>query len=86
MIKGILFDKYGTLLEFHATMHYIYANVFTCLKDRYRAPDLLLKELKKDLGHLPDRLKSDSLLGFSTNSQIAEALLDPSKKYATEYQ
>jgi phosphoglycolate phosphatase-like HAD superfamily hydrolase len=38
------------------------------------------------LGHLPDRLKSDSLLQFSTNPQIAEALFEPSRKYAAEHQ
>jgi len=86
MIKGILFDKDGTLLEFHTTQHYIYANVFTCLKDRYRVPDPLLQELREALGHLPDRLKSDSLLQHSTNPQIAEALFTPSKKYAAEHQ
>jgi phosphoglycolate phosphatase len=86
MIKGILFDKDGTLLEFHSTQHYIYANVFTCLKDRYRVPDPLLHELREALGHLPDRLKSDSLLQHSTNPQIAEALFDPSRKYAAEHQ
>jgi phosphoglycolate phosphatase len=86
MIKGILFDKDGTLLEFHSTQHYIYANLFTCLKDRYRVPDPLLQELREALGHLPDRLKSDSLLQFSTNPQIAEALFNPSRKYAAEHQ
>lgn len=86
MIKGILFDKDGTLLEFHSTQHYIYANVFTGLKDRYRIPDLLLQELREALGHLPDRLKSDSLLEFSTNPQIAEALFVSSKKYAADHQ
>jgi len=86
MIKGILFDKDGTLLEFHSTQHYIYANVFTCLKDRYWVPDPLLQELRGALGHLPDRLKSDSLLQHSTNHQIAETLFDLSKKYAAEHQ
>ena len=86
MIKGILFDKDGTLLEFHSTMHHIYTNVFTYLKDRYNVPELLLHQLKNVLGHLPDRLRSDSLLPFSTNPQIAEALLEPSEKYAAEHQ
>ena len=86
MIKGILFDKDGTLLEFHSTQHYIYSSVFTCLQDRYRVPGPLLQELREALGHLPDRLKSDSLLQFSTNPQIAEAMFDRSKKYAAEHQ
>jgi phosphoglycolate phosphatase len=86
MIKGILFDKDGTLLEFHSTQHYIYARVFTCLEDRYRVPRPLLQELRQALGHLPDRLNPDSLLQHSTNPQIAEALMGPSKKYAAEHQ
>ena len=85
MIKGILFDKDGTLLEFHSTQHYIYANVFAYLQDRYRVPGPLLQELREALGHLPDRLTSDSLLRISTNPQIAQALFDPSKKYAAEH-
>jgi len=86
VITGILFDKDGTLLEFHSTQHYIYANVFSCLKDRYRVPDPLLQELREAVGHLPDRLKSDSLLQFSTNPHIAEAMYDRSKKYAAKHQ
>ena len=50
MIKGILFDKDGTLLEFHSTMHHIYANVFNSLKDRYGVPELLLQQMKKGFG------------------------------------
>jgi phosphoglycolate phosphatase-like HAD superfamily hydrolase len=45
-----------------------------------------LQELREAFGHLPDRLKSDSLLQFSTNPQLAKALIDPSKKYAAEHQ
>lgn len=86
MIKGILFDKDGTLLEFHSTMHNIYTDIFICLKDRYLVPDLLLQRLKDASGHLPDRLRSDSLLPFSTNPQIAETLLEVSGKYAVELQ
>ncbi len=85
MIKGILFDKDGTLLEFHSTMHHIYTYVLNYLKDRYCVPELLLQQLKNALGHLPDRLRSDSLLPLSTNPQIAEALLEPSEKYAAEH-
>jgi len=86
MIKGVLFDKDGTLLEFHSTQHHIYANVLASLGDRYRAPDPLLQQLREALGLLPDRLTSDSLLQFSTNHQIAQALLETSRKYAAEHQ
>jgi phosphoglycolate phosphatase-like HAD superfamily hydrolase len=85
MIKGILFDKDGTLLEFHSTQHSIYAKVFACLEERYQLPDALLQALSEALGHLPDRLTPDSLLQFSTNPQIAQALFDRSEKYAAEH-
>lgn len=84
MIKGILFDKDGTLLEFNSTMHHIYTDVLTCLKNRYQVPEPLLKQLKDTLGHLPDRLSSDSLLQFSTNPQIVDATLETSHKYEIE--
>jgi len=86
MIKGILFDKDGTLLEFHSTQHYIYATLLACLKDDYQVPDSLLQQLSEALGHLPDRLTPDSLLQHSTNQQIAHALFDTSRVYAEEHQ
>ncbi len=86
MIKGILFDKDGTLLEFHATQHYIYATLLACLKDDYQVPEALLQQLSDVLGHLPDRLASDSLLQHATNQQIAQALFDTSRVYAEEQQ
>jgi phosphoglycolate phosphatase len=45
-----------------------------------------LQELREAFGLLPDRLEPNSLLQFSTNPQISEALLGPSRKYAAEHQ
>jgi len=84
MIKGILFDKDGTLLEFHSTQHYIYTAVLASLKDDYQVPEPLVQQLSEALGHLPDRLTPDSLIQFSTNQQIAQALFDTSRNYAEE--
>jgi phosphoglycolate phosphatase-like HAD superfamily hydrolase len=84
MIKGILFDKDGTLLEFHSTQHSIYAALLACLKDDHQVPDPLLKQLSEALGHLPDRLTPDSLIQFSTNQQIAHALFDTCRSYTDE--
>jgi phosphoglycolate phosphatase len=85
MIKGILFDKDGTLLEFHSTQHYIYAALLACLKDDYQVPDPLMQQLSEGLGHLPDRLTPDSLIQFSTNQQIVQALFDTCQSYAEEH-
>jgi phosphoglycolate phosphatase len=84
MITGILFDKDGTLIEFHATQHSIYAAVLAHLKDDYQVPEPLLQRLSEKLGHLPDRLTPDSLIQFSTNEQIAQALFDACQRYAQE--
>ena len=84
MIKGVLFDKDGTLIEFHSTQHFIYAALLASLKDDYQVPEPLLEQLSKTLGHLPDRLTPDSLIQFSTNEQIAQALFDTCQSYAEE--
>lgn len=60
MIKGVLFDKDGTLLEFHSTQHFIYAALLARLKDDYKVPGPLLKRLSATLGHLPDRLTAST--------------------------
>ncbi len=84
MIRGILFDKDGTLIEFHSTQHSIYAALLACLKDDYQVPDPLMQQLREALGHLPDRLTPESLIQFSTNQQIAQALFDTCQSYADE--
>ncbi len=84
MIKGILFDKDGTLLEYHSTQHFIYAALLARLKDDRQVPAPLLLQLGEVLGHLPDRLAPDSLLQFSTNEQIAHALSNTCQAYAKE--
>jgi phosphoglycolate phosphatase-like HAD superfamily hydrolase len=43
MIKGVLLDKDGTLLEFHSTQHYIQAALLACLKADHQVPDPLLQ-------------------------------------------
>lgn len=84
MIKGILFDKDGTLLEFNSTMHYIYSNVFISLQRRYNVPDSFIERQKRALGHVTNKLHSNSLLQFSTNPQIVQVMLDTSDRYAEE--
>jgi phosphoglycolate phosphatase len=85
VIRGVLFDKDGTLLEFRSTQHYIYAALLACLRDDHQVPSPLLERLGGVLGHLPDGLADDSLLQFSTNEQIAHALADTCRSYAEEH-
>lgn len=84
MIRGVLFDKDGTLLEFQATQHSIYTALLARLKDDYQVPKPLLQQVSEALGHLPDRLAPDSMLQSSTNRQIAQALFDTCQVYARE--
>lgn len=85
MIKGVLFDKDGTLLEFQSTQHFIYGALLSCLRDDYEVPGPLVRQLSEVLGHVPDGLTPDSLLQHSTNQQIAQALFDTSAVYAEEH-
>ena len=85
MIKGVLFDKDGTLLEFHSTQHSIYAALLVSLRDDYEVPGPLLQRLSATLGHTQDRLTPDSLLQHATNQQIAQALFRASRDYAEEH-
>lgn len=84
MIEAVLFDKDGTLLEFHSTQHHIYAALLVALQDDHQVPDQLLRQLSEAIGHLPDGLTPDSLLQFSTNEQIAQALSDTCRRFAEE--
>ena len=45
-----------------------------------------MQRLSEGLGHLPEGLTPDSLIQFSTNQQIAQALFDTCQSYAEERQ
>lgn len=83
MIKGILFDKDGTLLELQQTMHHIYVAVFKEIGGRFLVPEPLLQQMRTAVGHGEERLADDSLLRYSTNPQIVDALLAAIDKHAT---
>lgn len=86
MIDGILFDKDGTLLEYHSTMHHIYTDFFADIKDRHFVPESLMQQLKEDIGYSSEELDSDSLIQFATNPQIVDVLIESSKEYSAKNQ
>lgn len=85
MIRGVLFDKDGTLLEYDSTQHHIYAALLACLKDEHQVPDALLDQLSEALGLVPDGIAHDSVLQSSTNEQIAQALSETCRRHAEEH-
>lgn len=86
MIAGILFDKDGTILEYHSTMHHIYTDFFADIKERYALPDLLMEKLKMDLGYSSNHLDIDSIIQFASNPQIVDVLIDASIEYSRKNQ
>lgn len=68
-IKGILFDKDGTLIDFHATWFQIATRMAhrAANQDRARA-DLLLAEAGFDFAH--NRFRADSVFAAGTNAEI----------------
>lgn len=84
MIDGILFDKDGTILEYHFTMHHIYTEFFADMKDRYALPDLLMEKLKQDLGYSSDHLNPGSVIQFASNPQLVDILIESSMEYSRQ--
>ncbi len=73
MIKGILFDKDGTLLDFNATWLEPYFQVTQYLADSMGQPDLG-DQLMREGGYIPESQTwiTDSLLASGSNAQIFE--------------
>jgi phosphoglycolate phosphatase len=82
MIKGILFDKDGTVIELHQTIHLIYTWIFQKFAAEMNVPEQLIIQLKKVLGFLPEQLQTNSLLQYSTNDQIVETMITVARQYS----
>ena len=73
-IRGILFDKDGTLFDFNATWG---AWTLQLLTEEAGGDPLLLETLAAELGFDPEarRFRRDSLVIASTTAEVAEAIL-----------
>lgn len=72
MIKGILFDKDGTLLEFIKLWHGIIGNVLKALKVHYYLSKETLDELKRISGFQKDKFDKESMIQYLATTQIAD--------------
>ncbi len=77
-IKGILFDKDGTLLEFNKTWRPIANMVVEEVAKKYEINDMIA--LAEAIGLFSDRIDSDGSLSAGTNKDVAMDMLSIIKK------
>ena len=71
MIKGILFDKDGTLIEFEKTWHAILKTIFEQLNDMGYTSDLDL--FKKHAGYIKKGFEKESAIQYLSTTEIVTA-------------
>ncbi|MBE0497056.1 MAG: HAD family hydrolase [Campylobacterales bacterium] len=89
-VKGILFDKDGTLIEFEKFWHEVIKEVFFSLERAYDLDEDLVISLKQYSGVLEHGFKPESLIQYQSTSEIAKAwslfLIEASEKIRLKYQ
>ncbi|MDK2867319.1 MAG: phosphoglycolate phosphatase [Clostridiales bacterium] len=75
MIKGILFDKDGTLIEFEETWHYIMGAVFERMLDSGIANAESIRQIKMFSGYLTDGFELESNIQHLPTSELIEGWL-----------
>ena len=70
MIKGILFDKDGTLIPFHDFWHAVYTDVFKSFAHDWQIPLTLLDELKAACGFGEAHFEKESLLQHASTRHL----------------
>jgi len=75
MIKGVLFDKDGTLIEFEKTWHSIMTIIFNNLSAECGFSQEQIHLLKEVSGYTPYGFKPESLIQYLPTSQIIEVWL-----------
>lgn len=76
MIKGILFDKDGTLIEFEKTWHSIMTIIFNQLKKEELITKSQLICIKKIAGYNPSGFTQESQIHYLSTSQIIESWIE----------
>lgn len=72
MIKGILFDKDGTLIEFQSVWHDIIGKILIELEKTYHFSKELLEKIKVVSGYKEDDFIKESIIQYCATSQIVE--------------
>ena len=72
MIKGILFDKDGTLVEFSQFWHTVFLNFFRILEEEYQVSKKTIDEIKMLSGFQEDRFERESMIQYLATSDIME--------------
>ncbi|SMP40232.1 HAD family hydrolase [Anoxynatronum buryatiense] len=70
MIKGVLFDKDGTLIPFQEFWHSIYADFFHSLQYEWLIPDEVVSDLKTVSGFNETHFEKESLLQHASTRQL----------------
>ncbi len=76
MIKGILFDKDGTLIEFQGVWHEIIRRILMELANRYQCSQDVIEKLKAVSGYTEDGFAPESMIQYATTTQITELWYD----------
>lgn len=92
MIKGILFDKDGTLIEFESMWHQIMTLVFQQLESNGSSTKLI-RRYKEHAGYLEDGFEKESAIQYKSTRTIIQEWLafedyesDPNKQRKKSYE
>ncbi len=72
MIKGILFDKDGTLIEFTNVWYEIIGRIFETLEVDYQISQATIKKIKMVSGYQEDGFEKESIIQYSSTYQIVD--------------
>jgi len=81
MIKGVLFDKDGTLIEFKAMWHKVTELFITQLSERYHLSEIEMNSICDVLGYTVDGFKQDSIIQYLETSHIMEMIANVIKTF-----
>ncbi len=83
-IKGIIFDKDGTLIEFEKTWHKVFKNIFHELKETHKIPQEKVERLKDLSGFSEDGFEKESLVQYAPVEEIIRKWLEVLEAKADE--